>query len=212
MVCLLLLALLRGKSCPFGIQVYLVDRCICSSSAAEEAPTVARDKFGNQKAISSDMYFGRGSYDPVTTAEAQNRLQNFSGATSISSSQYFGREEEEEMGGLGGGGVDGGMLGDGTLSGLETAARDAMQRVLANPDVQNAAESIRAGAMKVRSAHFIHIHMLIASCACSFQTTWLRCPSVDRTSLLFDFVYSIWVMAMHRLSQDFSICETNSRH
>ena len=109
------------------------------------------------------MYFGRGSYDPVATAEAQNRLQNFSGATSISSSQYFGREEEEEMGGLGGGGVDGGMLGDGTLSGLETAARDAMQRVLANPDVQNAAESIRAGAMKVRVSRFAHIYILIVS-------------------------------------------------
>ena len=67
------------------------------------------------------------------------------------------------MGGLGGGGVDGGMLGDGTLSGLETAARDAMQRVLANPDVQNAAESIRAGAMKVRVSRFAHIYILIVS-------------------------------------------------
>ena len=40
-------------------------------------------------------------------------------------------------------------MGDGTLAGVEMAARDAIQRVLANPDVQNAAESIRAGALKV---------------------------------------------------------------
>lgn len=97
------------------------------------------------------MYFGRNSYDPTAIAEAQTRLQSFQGAQSISSNQYFGREEEEEMGGVGGpGGADNGLLGDGTLSGLEMAARDAMSRVLANPDVQNMGESIRAGALKVR--------------------------------------------------------------
>lgn len=92
------------------------------------------------------MYFGRGTYDPVATSEAQTRLQNFSGATSISSNQYFGREEDE-MQGVPGGGE--GVLGDGTLSNLEVTARDAVSRILANPDVQNAAESIRAGALKV---------------------------------------------------------------
>lgn len=95
------------------------------------------------------MYFGRGTYDPVAVGEAQTRLQNFQGASSISSNQYFGREEDEEGVAMGAG-PDGGMLGDGTLAGLEVAARDAMQRVLANPDVQNAADSIRAGALKVR--------------------------------------------------------------
>ncbi|KAI0823247.1 ArfGap-domain-containing protein [Trametes gibbosa] len=120
-----------------------------SSSAAveEDAPTYAREKFGGQKAISSDMYFGRNSYDPTAIAEAQTRLQTFQGASSISSNQYFGREEEEELAGMGHG-TDGGMLGDGTLSGLEYAAKDAISRVLANPDVQNAAESLRQGAMK----------------------------------------------------------------
>ena len=53
----------------------------------------------------------------------------------------------EEVGGGGGGET---YLGDGTLSNLEYAAKDAISRVLANPDVQNAAESIRAGALKVR--------------------------------------------------------------
>ena len=77
---------------------------IHSSADIDDAPTTARDKFGNQKAISSDMYFGRGSYDPVAVSEAQTRLQNFSGATSISSNQYFGREEDDLQGVPGGGG------------------------------------------------------------------------------------------------------------
>ncbi|KAI1789968.1 ArfGap-domain-containing protein [Ganoderma leucocontextum] len=118
-----------------------------SAAASEDAPTFAREKFGGQKAISSDMYFGRNSYDPQAVAEAQTRLQSFQGAQSISSNQYFGREEEEDSGA--GHPVDGGLLGDGTLAGLEVAARDAVSRVLANPDVQNAAESIRQGAMKL---------------------------------------------------------------
>ncbi|EJF57895.1 ArfGap-domain-containing protein [Dichomitus squalens] len=118
-----------------------------SAAASEDAPTYAREKFGNQKAISSDMYFGRNSYDPQAVAEAQTRLQSFQGAQSISSNQYFGREEEEDAGI--GHPTDGGLLGDGSLAGLELAARDAVTRVLANPDVQNAAESIRAGALKL---------------------------------------------------------------
>ncbi|TFK68828.1 ArfGap-domain-containing protein [Pluteus cervinus] len=117
------------------------------TTVAEDSPTTAREKFGNQKAISSDMYFGRNDYDPTTVNEAQNRLQNFQGATSISSNQYFGREEEEENQDRGA--LDGSLLGDGSLAGLETAARDAISRVMANPDVQNVGESIRSGALKL---------------------------------------------------------------
>jgi ADP-ribosylation factor GTPase-activating protein 2/3 len=73
-------------------------------------------------------------------------LQAFQGATSISSNQYFGRDEEET---LAKDDMDGGLLGDGSLAGIENAARDAVSRVLANPDVQNIGESIRAGALKV---------------------------------------------------------------
>ncbi|KIJ61096.1 hypothetical protein HYDPIDRAFT_97253 [Hydnomerulius pinastri MD-312] len=112
----------------------------------DDAPTTAREKFGGQKAISSDMYFGRNDYDPTFVSESQQRLSNFQGATSISSSQYFGREEEEE---LERGGSDGGLLGDGSLANLEVAARDAISRVMANPDVQNMGESIRSGALKL---------------------------------------------------------------
>jgi ADP-ribosylation factor GTPase-activating protein 2/3 len=113
---------------------------------------VARDRFGNQKAISSDMYFERNAYDPVAAGEAQTRLQSFQGATSISSNQYFGREEEEEMA------REAGVLGDGSLAGLETAARDAMGRFLSNPEVQNVGESIRTGALKL-SDYFAQMNM-----------------------------------------------------
>ncbi|QRV77180.1 GTPase activating protein for Arf protein [Ceratobasidium sp. AG-Ba] len=115
--------------------------------AEVENVTTARDKFGNQKAISSDMYFGRNAYDPAAQAEANSRLQNFQGATSISSNQYFGREEDE----LDNAGLSSPSFGSGndTLAGLESAARDALTRVMANPDVQNAAESIRSGALKL---------------------------------------------------------------
>ena len=96
------------------------------------------------------MYFGRNDFDPHAVSEAQTRLRDFQGATAISSSQYFGRDEDEELGG-GGGGAEGGLLGDGSLAGLELATRDAIQRVMSNPDVQNLGENIRTGALKVRT-------------------------------------------------------------
>ncbi len=110
----------------------------------------ARQKFGNQmgehslkplvpclpSAISSDMYFGRGNYDPNAASEAQSRLRDFQGATAISSNAYFGREEEEEEEGMGGssayggaGGANGdsmlGQLGDSeAMQNLERGIRD----------------------------------------------------------------------------------------
>lgn len=140
------------------------------SSAIEEESTFARDKFGKQKAISSDMYFGRNAYDPQALNEAQTRLQSFQGAQSISSNQYFGREEDEEPVPA----SHDGILGD-NLSNLEVAARDAIQNVLANPDVQKVGEGIRAGALKVcRSfrSHRQHLTLL-----CSLRTIWRRCPN-----------------------------------
>ena len=121
------------------------------------------------------MYFGRNSYDPQAIAEAQTRLQSFQGAQSISSNQYFGREEEEDMGV--GHPTDGGLLGDGTLAGLELAARDAVSKVLANPDVQNAAESIRQGALKVR-LYRIHSAPSLALTPSSREALGLPCTDV----------------------------------
>jgi ADP-ribosylation factor GTPase-activating protein 2/3 len=91
------------------------------------------------------MFFERGAYDPTSVSEGRARLAQFQGATSISSNQYFGREEEEALEQA----SDGGLLGDGSLAGLENAARDAVSRIMANPDVQNLGDSIRSGALKV---------------------------------------------------------------
>jgi ADP-ribosylation factor GTPase-activating protein 2/3 len=106
------------KRFPFLEIAGLTDwRCLLRSVApiADDAPTTARDRFGGQKAISSDMFFERGAYDPTSAAEGRVRLAQFQGATSISSNQYFGREEEE----TGAEGSDA-LLGDGSLAGLET--------------------------------------------------------------------------------------------
>ncbi|KIY72296.1 ArfGap-domain-containing protein [Cylindrobasidium torrendii FP15055 ss-10] len=110
-----------------------------AATIPDDAPTAARERFGAQKAISSDMYFERNSYDKNAVAEAQQRLQSFQGATSISSNAYFGREENEGPQ----------RDPDDAYANLEGAAREAMARLMANPDVQNAAESIRSGALKL---------------------------------------------------------------
>ncbi|KAJ7673737.1 hypothetical protein DFH06DRAFT_1173173 [Mycena polygramma] len=110
----------------------------------------ARDKFGGQKAISSDMYFGRGSYDAQAQEEAQGRLKQFAGRTGIGSDEYFGREEDPGVGTSYGNNASGSMLTDGSsLAGLEASARDVIGRVLANPDVQNVGDSIRTGALRL---------------------------------------------------------------
>jgi ADP-ribosylation factor GTPase-activating protein 2/3 len=92
------------------------------------------------------MYFERGGYDPNASSEAQQRLASFSNATSISSNQYFGREEEEDGEYEGG---DGGRAASGDFGELEATARDYYQRFMDNPDVQSGIESFRAGALKV---------------------------------------------------------------
>lgn len=52
-------------------------------------------KFGSQKSISSDQMFGRGSYDESLAKEARDKLKSdFNNATSISSSAYFGEDNE----------------------------------------------------------------------------------------------------------------------
>jgi hypothetical protein len=62
------------------------------------------------------MFFGQGSHDPATVVEGRTWLAQFQGVTSISSNQYFERDKEETHSQ----GSDGSLLGDGSLSGLET--------------------------------------------------------------------------------------------
>ncbi|EHN02789.1 Glo3p [Saccharomyces cerevisiae x Saccharomyces kudriavzevii VIN7] len=52
------------------------------------------ERYGTQKAISSDQLFGRGSFDEAASKEAHDKLKTFDNATSISSSSYFGEDKE----------------------------------------------------------------------------------------------------------------------
>ncbi|PWN19683.1 ArfGap-domain-containing protein [Microstroma glucosiphilum] len=121
---------------------------VAARTAAEaDEPNYARAKFAAQKSISSDQYFERGGYDANVSAEAKARLAGLSGATSISSNQYFGREEEEADDEDGQGGQ---MAGKEDWAGdLEQTAKEYYSKFMANPDVQSGIESFRAGAMKL---------------------------------------------------------------
>jgi ADP-ribosylation factor GTPase-activating protein 2/3 len=93
------------------------------------------------------MYFQRNAYDPSSRAEAQSRLQGFQGATSISSNQYFGIEEDE-VDAI----EDNLMSGDG-LQSLQKGARDAVNRIVQEAgfeDVQGLQDALRQGALRVR--------------------------------------------------------------
>lgn len=90
------------------------------------------NKYGTQKGISSDEFFGRGPrFDELAKQEAREKLQSFNGAQSISSSSYFG--EEEGAHGAGAGGLRG-RAPSGTLGDLEASARDFASRFSGNAD------------------------------------------------------------------------------
>ncbi|GAD95963.1 conserved hypothetical protein [Paecilomyces variotii No. 5] len=99
-----------------------------------------RAKFGSQKGISSDEFFGREKFDPTAQAEAKSRLQNFEGATAISSNAYFGRPEDDLPA------VD--DYGD-----LETAAKDFVRRfgMTAGDDLENLTQVLGEGARAIRN-------------------------------------------------------------
>lgn len=109
--------------------------------AADDSQRYARDKFGAQKGISSDEFFGRNTFDPSAQAEAKQRLQGFEGATSISSNAYFGRPEEEEIEGAGGGD-------------LEAAAKDFVRKfgITAGDDLENLTGLLGEGAQRLQGA------------------------------------------------------------
>lgn len=106
----------------------------------EEEIEQNRSRFGAQKGISSDEFFGREQFDPSAQAEAKTRLNNFEGATSISSNAYFGRPEEDYPN------IDDGY-GD-----LENAAKDFVRRfgITAGDDLENLTQVLGEGATKLQ--------------------------------------------------------------
>ncbi|KAI1384877.1 ArfGap-domain-containing protein [Hypoxylon trugodes] len=110
------------------------------AAAEDDDERYARNKFGNQKGISSDEFFGKGSFDPNAQAEAKTRLQGFEGATSISSNAYFGRPEEEDS-------AD--DYGD-----LESAAKDFVRKfgITAGDDLDNLTSALGEGATRLQGA------------------------------------------------------------
>ncbi|KAF5123619.1 ADP-ribosylation factor GTPase-activating protein glo3 [Metarhizium anisopliae] len=105
----------------------------------DDSNSYARNKFGAQKGISSDEYFGKGSFDPNAQAEAKSRLQGFEGASAISSNAYFGRPEEdieEEYGDL------------------ESAAKDFVRKfgITASDDLENLTNVLGEGATRLQGA------------------------------------------------------------
>ncbi|ODV81464.1 ArfGap-domain-containing protein [Suhomyces tanzawaensis NRRL Y-17324] len=107
------------------------------------------NKFGTQKGISSDEFFGRGPrFDELAKAEAQQKLQAFSGAQSISSSSYFGEEEEGPNGPRRAGSSSDAGFGD-----LEATAREFASRFSgnANQDLDVLKDALEDGANKLGS-------------------------------------------------------------
>ncbi|KFX93891.1 hypothetical protein V490_04615, partial [Pseudogymnoascus sp. VKM F-3557] len=95
--------------------------------------------------ISSDEFFGKGTFDPAAQTEAKSRLQGFEGASSISSNAYFGREEDD--------------AGEEDYGDLESAAKDFVRKfgVTAGDDLENLTQVLGEGATKlggaVRASH-----------------------------------------------------------
>jgi len=113
------------------------------TTPSDDSDTYARQKFGTQKAISSDEFFGKGMFEAGAQAEAKSRLSGFEGAQAISSNAYFGRPEAEERAG---GGDD---YGD-----LESAAKDFVRRfgITAADDLENITQLVGEGAGRLQGA------------------------------------------------------------
>ena len=105
----------------------------------DDSEKYARQKFGAQKGISSDEFFGKGSFDPSAQNEAKQRLQGFEGASAISSNAYFGREEQDP---------------EEDYGDLESAAKDFVRKfgVTAGDDLDNLTQVLGEGAQRLQGA------------------------------------------------------------
>ncbi len=113
---------------------------IQANTVSDDGEKYARNKFGTQKAISSDEFFGKGAFDPSAQSEAKSRLQGFEGATSISSNAYFGRPEEDDA--------------NEDYGDLEGAARDFIRKfgITAGDDLDNLTAALGEGASRLQGA------------------------------------------------------------
>ncbi|KAF7550075.1 hypothetical protein G7046_g8136 [Stylonectria norvegica] len=109
------------------------------ASAEDDSQNYARSKFGAQKGISSDEFFGKGTFDPSAQAEAKGRLQGFEGASAISSNAYFGRPDDEP---------------EEDYGDLESAAKDFVRKfgITAGDDLENLSNLMGEGATKLQGA------------------------------------------------------------
>ncbi|KAJ1342174.1 hypothetical protein BSLG_003249 [Batrachochytrium salamandrivorans] len=69
------------------------------ASAGGMSDADVQKRFGSAKAISSDMYFGRGNFDESESAETRERLTAFQGRSGFGSSDYYERDESKNSGG-----------------------------------------------------------------------------------------------------------------
>lgn len=108
----------------------------------EEELNQTKSRFGNQKGISSDEFFGRDRFDPSAQAEAKERLRQFDGATAISSNSYFGRPEDDFP------------AADDGYGDLETAAKDFVRRfgMTAGDDLENLTQLVGDSAVKLQGS------------------------------------------------------------
>lgn len=111
-----------------------------ANDSIDDSERYARTKFGTQKGISSDEFFGKGTFDPNAQAEAKGRLQGFEGATAISSNAYFGRSEEEDA--------------QEDYGDLEGAAKDFIRKfgITAGDDLDNLSSALGEGATRLQGA------------------------------------------------------------
>lgn len=110
-----------------------------ANTVIDDSEKYARQKFGAQKGISSDEFFGKGSFDPSAQNEAKQRLQGFEGASAISSNAYFGREEQDP---------------EDDYGDLESAAKDFVRKfgVTAGDDLDNLTQVLGEGAQRLQGA------------------------------------------------------------
>lgn len=104
-------------------------------------------KFGSQKAISSDQYFGRGNYNEDEAREAREKLKSFDNATSISSSSYFGQDQADDSESSFGNGCTGGINGNGYSNNSNNGFVDFS--INADDELQVIKDAMEQGAQKL---------------------------------------------------------------